>query len=212
MANDNKYSRGKIYRLVNDIDDEVYIGSTCDMLAKRKAKHKSLTIKAQNRKVYSHLNQIGWDNVSIILIENYPCNSIEELKARERYWIEEMKPSLNKYIPLRTRTEYLEENKDKISQQKKEYREQNKDTILEYKKQYREQNKDTIAQQKKEWYEQNKCKLLQKMKVYREQNKDKVSTKINCQCGCKIRCDWVSRHIKSKRHQQWLQSQPSTSS
>jgi group I intron endonuclease len=113
MENTNKYQRGKIYKLVNDIDDEFYIGSTCEILSKRKAKHKCDSKRLPDRTIYKHLNEIGWDTVDIILIENYPCNSKEELHARERYWIEELKPNLNKYIPTRTIEEYREQNKDK---------------------------------------------------------------------------------------------------
>jgi group I intron endonuclease len=113
MANVNKYSRGKIYRLVNDIDDDFYVGSTCESLSKRKAKHKGDAKRRVDSKMYKYLNQVGWGNVHIVLIEQHPCNNVEELRARERYWIDELKPSLNKAIPLRT----IEEHK----QQKKEY-------------------------------------------------------------------------------------------
>jgi hypothetical protein len=37
----NKYHNGKIYKLVNDVDDKVYIGSTCQPLYKRLYEHKN---------------------------------------------------------------------------------------------------------------------------------------------------------------------------
>lgn len=136
MTTTNKYSRGKIYRLVNDVDNEFYVGSTCQSLAKRKGEHKNEAKYKPNRRVFLHLNQVGWDNVHIVLIENYPCNSIEELKARERFWIEEMNASLNKLVPLRTQKDskkmYKMQNKDKINDKQKEYYKKNKDKIAQH--------------------------------------------------------------------------------
>lgn len=44
----NRYKNGKIYRLVNSVDDEFYVGSTCLPLAKRKSTHKSEAKKHPN--------------------------------------------------------------------------------------------------------------------------------------------------------------------
>jgi hypothetical protein len=57
-------------------------------------------------------NEIGWENVSIVLIEAYPCDNKMEMERRERYWIELLKPSLNTVIPTRTREEYNHANRD----------------------------------------------------------------------------------------------------
>ena len=73
---------------MNNVDEKYYIGSTCNSLHKRKNGHKSDAIKFPEQPVYKHLNTVRWDNVEIILIESYPCNSKAELEARERYWIE----------------------------------------------------------------------------------------------------------------------------
>ena len=86
------YANGKIYKLVNNIDDKIYIGSTVNPLYKRKGQHKSTSILKPNIKLYQYLNEIGWDNVDIILIENFPCESKEVLHQRERYWIDILKP------------------------------------------------------------------------------------------------------------------------
>lgn len=228
---ENKYSRGKIYRLVNNVDDEFYIGSTCETLARRKAGHKKRAELKPERNIYNHFNNIGWDNVCMVLIENYPCNSIEELKARERYWIEILKPSLNKQLPLRSKKEYYEKNKDKIKQYMTEYQEQNKDTLRKYKQEYRQQNKEQLSQKAKEWREKNKEhktqmdkeyreknkeRKTQKDKEYYEKNKDKIKEyrcqKIKCECGCELQKNTLSNHKKTKKHQEWLSNQPSTSS
>lgn len=96
----NRYLNGKIYRLVNNIDQEFYVGSCCCPLAKRKNQHKSKAKTHSSRQIYKHINKIGWDNVEIILIEEVPCENKMELLRRERYWIETLKPTLNKLLPL----------------------------------------------------------------------------------------------------------------
>ena len=34
------YAKGKIYKIANDIDDEIYVGSTCQSLSKRMGIHR----------------------------------------------------------------------------------------------------------------------------------------------------------------------------
>ena len=89
------YARGKIYKLVNDVDDEIYVGSTCGSLKLRKSTHKSMA-RTKPRPVYHHLNAIGWENVRIVLIEDFACGNKRELLRREQHYIDELRPSLNK--------------------------------------------------------------------------------------------------------------------
>ena len=37
------YSKAKIYNICNDVDDEIYIGSTCQSLSQRMAEHRRTT-------------------------------------------------------------------------------------------------------------------------------------------------------------------------
>jgi hypothetical protein len=45
--------------------------------------------------IYQHLNGIGWDNVRIIKLEDYPCKDKPSLLSREQFWIDKLKPELN---------------------------------------------------------------------------------------------------------------------
>ena len=65
-------------------------------------------------------NNGGIDEWIIETIEEYPCNSKIEAEQRERYYIEELKPSLNRIIPLRTAKERYYLNRDAILQRKRE--------------------------------------------------------------------------------------------
>lgn len=92
----NPYSNGKIYKLVNSVDGRIYVGSTCNVLSKRLAEHKRAARQNPTRCVYEALNDVGWENVRIVLIEAFRCTNKEELTAREQYFMDMLRPSLNK--------------------------------------------------------------------------------------------------------------------
>ena len=98
------YSQGKVYKLVNTDDDQIYVGSTCGTLHLRKSKHKSNAKICPNRPVYRHLNAIGWDNVRIILLQQISCANKDELRAAEQHYIDMLHPSLNKASAIDTCT------------------------------------------------------------------------------------------------------------
>jgi hypothetical protein len=129
---DNRYQNGKIYKLVNNVDDEIYVGSTCLPLYKRLSNHRYDAKKEKMKNTYKHLNNIGWESVKIILIENYPCDSKDELLARERYWYDKLKPSINRQRPLVTKEEYLQyflDYNDRNKEKRKEYHDTNKENL-----------------------------------------------------------------------------------
>lgn len=184
---DNRYSNGKIYRLVNSVDDEEYVGSTCTTLAKRLYGHKK---DAQRGKLpaYKHLNEVGWNNVSIVLIEEYSCENKNQLERRERYWIETLKPTLNKTIPTRTIKEWYEDNKDKVKEQHAKWLAENAKKMREYYakyyaentdkiKEYRHNNKEMIAKKKKEYHQKNKQVIAEKRKQYHEKHREILNLK-----------------------------------
>ena len=143
------YTRTQIYRIVcNDLKlNELYIGSTTDF-RKRKSTHKK-SCNNENRKGYNYkIYQIirlngGWENWKMILIESYPCADGLEARRRERYWYDELNPTMNTFLPYTTeeekreyQIEYREKNKDKLAKNKKEYSQSNKEKIAEYQLEY----------------------------------------------------------------------------
>ena len=133
------YENGRIYRIVCNASGKQYIGSTTQPLSKRLSKHKADFMKWKNGK---HRYMKSFDIVEngdyeIVLIEDYPCKSKNELERRERYYIETME-CVNRNRPAQTREErlehmkqYYEENKDKINEQMKQYYRENKEKINE---------------------------------------------------------------------------------
>ncbi|WP_396128028.1 GIY-YIG nuclease family protein [Clostridium sp.] len=91
------YKRGKIYKICNDVDSELYIGSTVKNLANRMSRHRSAS-KIQDSKVYLKMNKLGQNHFKIILLEEYSCETREQLRAREQYWIDLLKPALNSNV------------------------------------------------------------------------------------------------------------------
>lgn len=185
------YSNTIIYKLCcKDISiTEIYIGHTTDM-RKRKYCHKSdcnnENGRIYNLNVYKYIRENGgWDNWDMIEIERY--NAIDGYNAtkRERYWVDELKATLNGNIPSRTI---------------KEYEEDRKEDRKEYKKIYNENNKAFIAENKKIFYEKNKEIINKKNKEYYENNKKIINEKITCECGCNISKCYLNRHKQSKKH------------
>jgi hypothetical protein len=185
------YYKTTIYKICcKNLDiTKIYIGNTTDM-RKRKYEHKSCCINVKNKhynlKVYQFIRENGgWDNWDMIEIEKYNAIDGYDAKKRERYWIEELKATLNIDLPSRTRKQWVEDNKEIIAEKKKEYQENNKEKLKEYKKEYRENNKQILSEKKKE--------------------------KITCDCGCEISKYYLKEHQQSKKHIN-LMSQKSISS
>ena len=125
------YKLGKIYKIVCNITDEIYIGSTCQpTLAHRLTKHVSdykQFLKGNKTGKYKSFDIIGRGDYQILLIEAFPCNSKDEMTAREGEIIRSYKLEcgcLNLQIPGRSKKEYQkqhrEKNKDEISKKRKE--------------------------------------------------------------------------------------------
>ena len=91
------YSNGKIYKISITIngDNNMYIGSTCSSLGDRFARHRSQSRLARRSigKLYQHINNVGFDNIVIELIESYPCANKRELRLREQHYIDIHFPS-----------------------------------------------------------------------------------------------------------------------
>lgn len=174
---DNRYKNGKIYRLVNSVDDEFYVGSTCVSLAKRLYRHKTCAKSAPNRTVYQHLNTIGFENVKIVLIEEYPCNNKMELERKEREHIEALKPTLNAVIPTRTDQEYRQANKEILREKRVIWEEKNKENTKEYMINYYKKNSEQIKQNANKNREITKEKRKERWMNITQEDKDKLNAR-----------------------------------
>jgi hypothetical protein len=161
------YDNAVIYKIccldINILD--TYVGSTTNF-TKRKNHHKSNTTNINCKDYtlfkYEFIRQHGgWDNFTMIEIEKViDCDDGNELRARERYYVETLKATLNKKIPGRTKKEYC-----------KLYNEENKEKMKTYCDEHKEfkKNSDKLR------YEQNKEQIKEKSKLNYEQNKEQIN-------------------------------------
>ena len=200
------YREAIIYKLccLDPSITNIYIGSTT-CFKKRKNYHKSgcnnPNIPSYNYYVYQFIREHGgFQNWEMILIEQYEATSKKHLEMRERYWLDELKASLNIQTPARTEQELKEINnkREKIRREQniehfkekdKIFYEKNKDRINEKCKNYREQNREFIRERDKELYKRDK-----------ELYKQRKSVKIKCECGSTISKGNLSTHIKTPKH------------
>ena len=85
------YETCYVYKIVNYIDDNIYVGSTTEQLCKRMVQHRSncKSGKYPNIKLYSHFNLHGIANFKIVLIEEYKNINRDTLRKYEDKFIKE---------------------------------------------------------------------------------------------------------------------------
>jgi group I intron endonuclease len=152
---------GCIYKLFYTLDNsQFYVGSTVKNISQRLNDHQSASMKGKTP-LYTYMKEKGRDNFSVELVEDNIEN--ENLIIRENYWINELKPPLNKNIFL-TRTE---KERDKAKYEK------NKEIIKKRVNDRRKLKRDEINAQKREHYEKNKESILAKQKT--QEYKDRAN-------------------------------------
>ena len=192
-----KYQNGKIYKIVDKTNGNIYIGSTCEKLVRRLSKHvSSYKVYCRNKKDYTSSYEILKNgDYEIILIESFPCKGKDELHKQERYHIDKTK-CINKNNPTRTKED------DKLYHKK--YYKDNKNIIKEKHKLYNEVNKEQEAIRHKKYYSDNKGIILKKNQEHYKKVKDELLKTIECVCGgsyCKMSSQ---RHLRTSKHQSFL--------
>ncbi len=187
------YSQGKIYKITNDFNNEVYVGSTCDTLAKRFSGHKlsMINVRHENRPLYILMNEIGFERFRIELIELCPYEDKYQLRQREGHFIREL-GTLNKSIAGRTKQEWTEEKKERIKMNV------DKEARKLYNMKYNEEHKEQHSIKRKVYKEANKEKL--------RENKNK---KLICICGCECNNSSLRKHEKTKKHIELIEAKNS---
>jgi hypothetical protein len=112
------------------------------------------------RGIYASFDIIKNEDFKIILIEDFPCETKDQLRAREQYWIDNTE-CINRF------NSYL--TPEQLQEYQKQYRVDNREKI----KQYCEDNKTYICERKKNYYLKNRDTILEKRKLYREEHENK---------------------------------------
>jgi len=190
------YNKAKVYKLTNDIDNDIYVGSTTQPLHMRLKQHYRDRSQHPHIKLYKKMNELGKDHFQIELLEDYPCNTRRELTAREEHYRITLGAALNTVVcnsGCETRKEY----------RKKLYH-NNREEAIESVKEWRESNPEYAYLTRRAHYEKNKEEILKKHAVYRNNHKEKIaewkSTVITCSCGRETTLGHKSRHEKTECH------------
>ena len=182
---------GLIYKFV--IGDNCYIGSTKNLIERQKKHNLNLNSDNYNNLLYNFCREHKIENIILELVEDEVEE--EDLKIREQFYIDKLKPTLNANRAIRTiedtkqiiREEgirYRANNKEKIAVQKKKYQQNNKEKLTNYIKDYTEKNKEKLKEQHKNWYENNKEEIKLK-------NKEKIKCEL---CNTIITKSYLKRH------------------
>ena len=181
---EDKYQKGKIYKIVDVGYNKCYIGSTIEPLSNRMSRHRSQykDYKKGNQhyiKSFDLFEENGVENCKIELIENYPCNCKEELRAREGQYQQSI-DCVNRQVAGRST------------------------------KQWSIEHQQHVKESKRNNYVNKKPEIQQKHKLYYENKKEEIFKRIRekciCDCGIAYSYGHKARHEKSNRHQKRLQS------
>lgn len=181
------FTKSKIYCIYSDSAKLYYYGSTTQRLAARLWQHEAYA-DTESRRVLCH------EDYKIKLMENYPCENVNQLRARERWYIENndcvninipgrsykewsMDPEVKRKINLKIRTRYANEEDYKIRCQ---------DRAVDY---YR-----TLNEEEKQ-IKKDKAAL-------RNIERDKI--RYVCECGTETSIRNKPAHNRNKKHLTYL--------
>ncbi len=160
------YSNGKIYILKSDSTNCVYIGSTCSKLCVRMANHRYHNKLYLKKKIYymSSFDMMKYDDTYIELIEEYACNSREELHTREGEIMEQYPNRCNRQMagggPKAACKRYYQKNRIASLAKSKARYEKNKKTIND--KAIARYNTKEGKKKARRYYKINRVKILKK--------------------------------------------------
>ena len=183
----NMYHQGKIYKLVSNDTDDIYIGSTCDNLSKRLYGHKSAYkrwLKGEAHYV-SSFEIVKYSDCKIILIEEFSCKNKDQLHRKEREYIESA-VCVNK---IKRVIVSEDERKELVKANNREYH---------------ETNKERLNAKHREYHETNKERLNAKHREYKDNNKEQLNKKTICACSGKFTKANISTHTKTIMHQNYI--------
>jgi hypothetical protein len=176
------YKNGKIYQLVCNDTDEIYIGSTALSLEDRLSIHKSPANGCCSKQI------IDRNNYYIELLETYPCNNEFELNRKEGEYQRAIE-CINRNIAGRTKQQYYQDNKEHHNNRSKEHYNENKEYYSNLSKQYHKNNKEYLNEKSRRYHVENRDTI----KAYN-------SKVVICECGIKSTHGHLKRHKLTKLH------------
>lgn len=190
------YSKTVIYKIQhNEIETLLYVGSTTHF-TNRKSHHKGACTnendKAYNRKVYRMIRENGgWDNFSMVKIEDFPCKCGRDAEAREDELMRELSANMNMHRA------FIENPATERLIYDRRYRETHQEKIQHY--------RDTHREQQRQYREANREQHREYNRQYREANRERLNAwgthDVECEaCNCHVLRKSLNRHRRSDKH------------
>jgi hypothetical protein len=134
----------RIYKIVNNVNEEIYIGSTKNELRVRFQQHKNVinTDAFRHLRLYQLMNEIGKDKFRIIEMLKFLCEDKAEQLRKEQEFIDDLKPTLNK-------SNACGFNFESSRKYKRIYYQEHKQEKKEYDKKNREMNKEQMNEKRR---------------------------------------------------------------
>lgn len=213
------YQNSKIYKITCVESDDIYIGSTVQSLNQRLNKHISDCKKYVENNKAPHCTScdiVKYRSAEITLICDFPCDSSEELRKKEREFIETVPNCINKCIPYKsvdeqkeTRKQYNVINREKHAAYHKVYQKINKEKLEEYR--FESYNCECGGKYK---YHSKAKHMKSKKHIYFVENEERLKDVfipkkkqiVKCPCGgthC-MKPAAIKMHEKSKKHIYYL--------
>ena len=178
MQSENKYQKEKIYKIISSQTTDVYYGSTIQAkLSYRMAKHRAnyrSWINGECAYTTSY-EVVKFEDANIILVESFPCNSKDELTAREQYYIDNH--------------DCVNKQKAWTGLSKKEYLQKYHSNNRHKVKAYREKHREELNRYDREHYPERREKVLAKKRE-----------KFLCECGKTISVGFKAKHVRNQTH------------
>ena len=200
----NKYQNGKIYKIISNNTDMIYIGSTIKIKLKTRLNQHRHAFKTGNKKLKSGVMFL-WDDAEIKLIENYPCESKTELIQREQYWMDQYPD----YIvnQMKASSDHKEYNRNYMRKRRKEGLVKPRENNKEYMKEWYQKNRERELEKNKQRRQDYSAERAEQNRKYKQSEAGKAKISANnkikklCECCNKL----ISKgnfhtHKKTKLH------------
>lgn len=182
-----KYPNAVIYRLKCYTTKTYYIGSTVNLKLRMRT-HKGKKNDTTSKSIIEGGN---YEEPKILMC--FPCNDKKELRELEQGFINTYREKYGDSV-LNEKDAYLTEEERK-----------EKDRLIYAK--WAKNNPDKVKTIKDKYYQKNPDKVRKRSALYYQNNKETLCEKFNCECGGTYQKRHKPSHIKTKIHQNFIQSQ-----
>jgi predicted RNA-binding Zn-ribbon protein involved in translation (DUF1610 family) len=180
------YRNTKIYYI--RVGNKRYYGHTAQPYLKMRENMHKVRFRANDtRPLYVAMREANMtvDDILCVWVEDYPCNTKDEARAREQWWFDRSNDVMN------ARSAY------KSEEDKKEYRQ-------EYNQSYYFANHEKMLEKNHAYAEANRDELNRKKREKRAENREEMNAvrraaKWTCpHCGIEMNKESKNRHMKRK--------------